>query len=155
ERPTIGAYLQIGRKVDAGRVDLLSLPRFSTARDKVEREIKRAQDEDDERFAEITRAASGGPPVARSDEVILCEDFLKWAPAYRGERFNFLHFDLPYGIDADGFNQGSAPAHGGYADTPETYRELCNCFITHLDRFCTDSAHIVFWFSMENYEWTF
>src|SRR5262249_35190916 len=62
--------------------------------------------------------------------------------------------DFPYGIGADTFNQGSAPAHGCYDDTPETYRGLVNCLLSNLDRLCADSAHLLFWFSMKNYSET-
>jgi hypothetical protein len=151
ERPTIGAYFQISREVDAGNLELLSHPKLSTARGIVERKIERAAAADDERFSEITRDAFAGRSLAKSDETILHEDFLKWAPSYEGPRVNFLHCDFPYGIGADTFNQGAAPAHGGYDDTLETNRRLVSCLLTHLDRFCADSAHLLFWFSMENY----
>ena len=31
--------------------------------------------------------------------------------------FNFIHCDFPYGINADGFDQGSAAEMGGYEDS--------------------------------------
>ena len=53
------------------------------------------------------------------DETILSEDFNVWAPAYHGQRSNFLHVDFPWGVGADKFGQSSAPVHGDYDDRPE------------------------------------
>jgi hypothetical protein len=41
--------------------------------------------------------------------------------------------------------------HGGYDDSPEVYWELLQAFRDNLDNFCAESAHLMFWFSMDNY----
>jgi hypothetical protein len=82
-------------------------------------------------------------------------DFCKWVKTYKGLPFNFLHCDFPYGINNHKRNQGNAiPALGGYDDSPETYWRLIEALCTNLDRICAESAHIMFWFSMHNYQAT-
>lgn len=155
-RQMITNYLELAAELKSGNkalVDALGRDpklKLSKALNVIENDRSRKKAADDERFKDSLRPADA-PPRAES---ILQTSFLEWAPAYRGPRFNLLHVDFPYGIGADSFNQGSAPSHGGYDDTPDTYRALCNCLITNLERFCDDSAHILFWFSMEYYNET-
>jgi DNA modification methylase len=47
--------------------------------------------------------------------------------------------------------QGSGSAHGTYEDTPEIYWSLVDTLLAHLDNFCEESAHLLFWFSMDYY----
>jgi ParB/RepB/Spo0J family partition protein len=79
-------------------------------------------------------------------------DFLQWLETYEGPKFNFIHCDFPYGINADQMQQGySVGEHGGYTDTPETYFRLLDQFVEHHDKFVAESAHLIFWFSMRYY----
>lgn len=85
-------------------------------------------------------------------ESIINADFCEWAKTYTGDKFNFLHCDFPYGIDTDKRQQGNKVAiYGGYEDTSENYWRLVKALCDNLDRICTESAHIMFWFSMHNY----
>lgn len=89
------------------------------------------------------------PPRVTTTESLLRADFLEWAPEYSGPRFNFLHCDFPYGIDAFG-----GPMSGrseSYGDSSDIYWELIRCLCTNLDRLLLPSAHVMFWFSMEHY----
>jgi hypothetical protein len=86
------------------------------------------------------------------DRGIITADFCEWAETYTGPKFNFLHCDFPYGINANKRHQGNSPAvHGGYDDSEETYWTLLKALCKNLDRICADSAHIMFWFSMHYY----
>jgi hypothetical protein len=82
---------------------------------------------------------------------ILCADFTKWAPTYTGEPFNFLHMDLPYGIefnDSSAMSTSAATAQiGTYDDSPEVYWKLLKTLVENRDRLVAPSAHILFWFS--------
>jgi len=80
--------------------------------------------------------------------------FLEWAPNYAGPRFNFIHCDFPYGIDADKFNQGGAAAHGGYEDSENYYWQLLTCLARNLDRVAAPSCHLILLFSMKFYSQT-
>lgn len=88
---------------------------------------------------------------------IIHESFLSWAPTYVGPRFNLIHCDFPYGIGV--FRPGGHIGLGGtaqaeYGDTQEIYVQLLDCLLSNLDRILSHSAHLVFWFSMDFYEYT-
>lgn len=140
--------LQVACEMAAGNKMVIDAPLFSTARGIVQRAESR---KDDEALAAITRRAPLPGQGADEPDSIIVADFNEWAVDYRGPRFNFLHCDFPYGIGAGGFNQGSASSHGGYSDTEEDYWRLCSTLAANLNTLCTESAHIMFWFSMHYY----
>jgi len=78
-------------------------------------------------------------------------NFHEWSAQPRQTKFNFIHCDFPYGIDATKIGQSAAKTHGGYEDEAETYWKLLETFRTNLDNFCAPSAHMIFWFSMNYY----
>jgi ParB/RepB/Spo0J family partition protein len=145
---TVGEKIKVARELLNGNGMVKDAPRYSTAIGIVRRAESR---KDDEALAALTKR----PPVPGEDEAspdsILVADFNEWAPEYRGPKFNFLHCDFPYGIDANKFNQGSATLHGGYSDTEEEYWILLHTLAANLNTLCTESAHIMFWFSMHYY----
>jgi ParB family chromosome partitioning protein len=135
--------------VVSGNPRVIEAPKYSTAKGITERTSAR---KDEEALIQLRAVANIAKPLEGEEiESVLNTSFLEWAPAYDGPRFNFIHCDFPYGIGADSFNQGSAPTHGGYADTDSTYWNLVNCLTRNLDRLTTESCHFMFWFSMHNY----
>ncbi len=83
-----------------------------------------------------------------SSNLIVVADFNEWAPAYNGPKFNLIHCDFPYGINAhksEGQSDSSLNVH--YDDSPDIYWTLFKTLSVHLDNFCTESAHMIFWFS--------
>ena len=84
----------------------------------------------------------------------LHEDFAEWAQSYQGPKFNFIHCDFPYGVNADKHNMGAAAAFGGYEDSLDVYWSLLNVLHDNLDRIASESAHLMFWFSMDYYSQT-
>lgn len=86
---------------------------------------------------------------------ILNDDFALWAQEYQGPKFNLIHCDFPYGVGMDKSDQGSGDSYGTYEDTPEIYWSLIDTLLNNLDNFCDQSAHLVFWFSMDYYQDTF
>jgi len=42
---------------------------------------------------------------------------------------------------------------GRYDDSPELFENLLRCFVKHQEKFCADSAHLIFWLSMKNFDW--
>lgn len=101
-------------------------------------------------------------------ESILNEDFRLWAPHYAGPKFNFIHCDFPYGINAfDGSQAAAGTASSSdmgpgvkahqkllYDDSPESYWSLIECLCRNLDRLMAHSGHLLFWFSMKYYHET-
>lgn len=89
-----------------------------------------------------------------ADELILQRDFLEWAPSYDGRRFNFGHFDFPFGINHHSSGFGSMHQWQHYLDTSDLYWALCTCLLENLDRLFFPSAHFIFWLSMKYYSQT-
>jgi ParB family chromosome partitioning protein len=125
--------------------EILELPKFSTAFDKTTRNRKRR----DEAWLQGILGTKG------KSKTIINADFCEWVKTYDGPKFNFLHCDFPYGIRADKRHQGSSvEVHGGFDDSPKLYFHLLEVLCDNLNKLCTDSAHIMFWFSMKHYEKT-
>lgn len=141
--------IKVAREALAGNEMVLNAERFSTARGIVQRAESR---KDDEALAAIgPRPKVSGDTTEAIQDSILCADFNEWAGTYTGPRFNFIHCDFPYGINANKFNQGSASLHGGYSDTEDDYWRLVTTLVANEDRLFGESAHIMFWFSMDYY----
>jgi len=150
EHSTVSVKINLAEELIARNPRIIEAPKLSTARGIMERAEARR---DDESILQIRKMLQVKPEEEEPDAVIN-RDFLSWAPTYDGPKFNFVHCDFPFGIGADSFNQGSAPTHGGYADTEETYWNLCKCLTGNLRRLTTDSCHFMLWFSMHFYTQT-
>ena len=82
-------------------------------------------------------------------------DFNEWAPKYDGPKFNFIHCDFPYGIDADNQQQGgNVSVLGGYADDLGVYRQLLSTLHSAMDNVVAESAHLIFWYSFKHHRIT-
>lgn len=90
-------------------------------------------------------------PATSQEAPLINADFIEWASTYSGPRFNLIHCDFPYGINADSHAQGAAKSMGGYEDGKDVYFRLLDTLIKHGSRFIAESAHLVFWFSMDYY----
>lgn len=153
KRNTVSDHISVAKALPENEM-VAAAPEYSTARGIVTRAKERkAADE----LATI-RAPKQDPqinpaalPPKPTEGPIINVDFLDWAPAYTGIPFNFGHFDFPYGINADKFDQGAAKSHGGYADSEELYWRLCQCLGKHKAKLFGESAHLLFWFSMKHY----
>lgn len=151
-QPSIVKKLMVARELAAGNSMVLEAPKYSTAHRLISRQESRKDEEALLAIQPRPKTGEGGETVA--PDVILCADFNRWAPGYDGPRFNFLHCDFPYGINANQFNQGAAASHGGYSDTTTDYWQLLNTLADNLDHVCSESCHIMFWFSMHYYQET-
>lgn len=87
------------------------------------------------------------PAITPSENSILQQSFLEWAPAYSDEPFNLIHCDFPYGVNVFGGPWSGKTATSGYDDSPHIYDELIHCLCENLDRVMAHSGHIVFWLS--------
>lgn len=88
-------------------------------------------------------ATTSGPTPFR------CTDFNQFATNYTGTPFNFLHCDFPYGVNADKHNGGAASSFGGYSDTADVYWNLLDSLGNAMDTLVSESAHMMFWYSMD------
>ena len=145
---TLSEKLAVASEVSKGNKAVAEAPKYSTARGLVARAAERRQSAEVSQILEIQE-------IKRS-RFVLNEDFLQWAPAYSGQKFNFIHCDFPYGINADKQQQGYGPGgHGEYSDTPEDYWFLVASLLQNWDRLAQEQCHLMFWFSMEFYHETF
>jgi ParB-like nuclease domain len=85
------------------------------------------------------------------EENVLCLNFIKWAKAYNGPRFNFIHCDFPYGKKVFGGEWGGKGAEEEfkYDDEREVYWDLCRALCEGRDKLFTSSAHLMFWTSAD------
>lgn len=142
----VSEKIKVARELESGNALVVNAPRLSTAKGIVRRAESRKADAE-----ALAIIAPTTIEPERPSGPIINADFNEWAPAYTGPKFNFIHCDFPYGINADKFNQGAASLHGGYADTEDTYWRLCETMAAYLDRIAAPSAHFMFWFSMKYY----
>jgi len=90
------------------------------------------------------------PTKEKNLPFVHCE-FDDWATDYSGKKFNFIHCDFPYGINAGKHNSGAAKHFGGYEDSEDVYWDLLYTLGLAMHNVVADSAHMMFWFSMDYY----
>lgn len=162
-RRLIADRLMVQKELASGNPLVTEAPKFSVARGIAVRQKERRESSELEKTAPPPIPEPEGTPdfaaLSVSEEVeeshsgyILNESFNDWAPHYDGKKFNLIHCDFPYGVNADKFNQGSAAAHGGYKDDAETYWQLLDTLCNYIDNIAAESCHLIFWFSMDYYE---
>lgn len=164
----ISSRLAVAEELQRGNKLVAESPKLSTAKGIVKRQNeRRAAAETSQLMAmvnpkpkkeqpngssqETSLTSSGGESAATGTGFILNEDFNTWAESFDGERFNLIHCDFPYGVGMHKSDQGSGDSYGTYEDTPDIYWALVDTLLAHLDNFCEDSAHLIFWFSMDYY----
>lgn len=151
-RQHIDNQLKAARELQSGNEKVKSAERLSTAVGVISRAEERKRDS---QLAKLFERTSTPPPGEQAQEVkstipyVVCADFIKWAADYRGDKFNFLHCDFPYGIGIDESDQAGGATRGAYRDTYETYVGLLEALAVNIDNILSPSAHIIFWFSME------
>lgn len=148
DQAEVSRNLALAKEITSGNDKIASADKASTAMNILKRKKER------ERTSTLA-AIDGEKPDAKRVP-LLHADFHEWASAYTGIKFNLLHCDFPYGVNADKQQQGSNTAmHGGYADGPEVYYKLLDTFEMAMSNVVADHAHLIFWFSMDYYQLTF
>jgi hypothetical protein len=141
-RRRVQAILHVGEEIASGNERVADAPKFSTAEGIVRRARERRLEE------AVAGLHEAPPPTEDETESILNVDFHDWTLMHVSPRFNFIHCDFPYGIGADTFVQGAAPAHGGYEDSRSTWEALMESLAHATKYHTTPSAHLMFWFAM-------
>jgi len=153
----ISRNIAVAQEILSGNERVATADKFSVARNIVERNSERKKASALIGAESVLSSALGieqptAPPVPVVP--ILNADFHKWQESYDGPRFNCLHCDFPYGINvADAPRQNSA-IRDHYEDSADTYYSLLNRLGLAMDNVVADSAHMIFWFSMDYYETT-
>jgi len=172
-RSWVSALLRVGEDIDNPRI--AAMPTVNTALNTLRRQDERragdainsivsaAPDAFDKvpkgiptEPAPTLSTTPSAPVVPKSEPLspIIHTSFAEWLRTYKGERFNFLHCDFPYGVNLFDGEYGAASGDKHYEDTPEVYFQLIDLLAENLDRVLGYSAHVMFWFSMEHYEAT-
>lgn len=145
---TVGQKRDVARELTDGNTRIAEAPKFSVARGIVQRAKERKQNS----VVENVIATVNNEPVPERIVPLIHADFNEWAPAYDGPKFNFIHCDFPYGVNADKHAQGAASAFGGYSDSEDVYWRLVQSLATAMGNVVAESAHLMFWFSMDFYQ---
>lgn len=143
----VGHRRAVAKELLAGNERVKAAPKYSTARGIVERETARRKAS----VVSSIEAAVAPEVVQKKVPPLLNEDFHVWASAYTSRPFNFIHCDFPYGVAMHKSDQGAGAAHGTYADSPDVYWALLDTLRQAMDNVVADSAHLMFWFSMDYY----
>lgn len=161
-KSSIGNYITVAEQMENPMVK--EADKFSTALNAARRIKERKQASAKQDLAKsIDTLFSANPAVPTAPKAepeppraeVIQADFCEWVKTYSGPKFNLIHCDFPYGINTgDKSGQSAAKITGSYDDGPEVYRKLLSYFINHTDRFVDESAHLIFWFSMNFFEET-
>lgn len=89
-----------------------------------------------------------------AEESILQTDFISWVKTYKGQPFNLIHCDFPYGINVFAGNYSGRHSSATYDDKPDVYWTLLDALCDNLDKIMSASGHLMFWFSMDYYNET-
>lgn len=159
---SIAKYLRIAQDLHTDRI--AKAPTMATAYNLLSRVDERRIGDAMSDIAELGAAAfakaqpSSNPatpdepipaPIPSPTESILEQNFLLWAPEYSGPKFNLIHCDFPYGIDYNAGPMSGSEKWETYSDGEDVYWNLIHTLCTHLDKFCTASAHMMFWLSAD------
>jgi ParB/RepB/Spo0J family partition protein len=153
---TISKYIAVAKELESGNEKVLNAERYSQAQTITEKVLARRRTEIVSRaIAESAGVGTDAPaPTPAPAAPLLNVDFIEWAREYRGDPFNFLHCDFPYGVNMTGSGQGANAVFGEYADDADIYWKLINALAENLNNLVAPSAHMMFWFSMDNYSET-
>lgn len=169
----VNRKLEVARAIIGGNTKVSTCEGIQGAYNIIDRDKKRAQTAEMEKFitAEVAHEEGvdlsfsqddlrpehevpGQEPYTEVADLIVCADFKKWVVEYDGLPFNFIHCDFPYGIGHDTSAQGKSEQYGAYEDSEEIYWELLDVLIENKEKLLGSAGHIMFWFAMKFYERT-
>lgn len=146
-KQSVSQHLDVASALTNDRV--AGAEKFSVASNIVRRNNERARTSVLKTVTDIFKA----PEEVASAEAppIQLANFHEWQETYAGPKFNLIHCDFPYGINvADAPRQNSA-IKDYYEDTPDTYWALVSRLSRAMENVIADSAHLIFWYSMDYY----
>lgn len=149
----VGKKISVAKELAKGNVLVANADKLSTAINITEREqSRRAANVASNIEVDVTDLTGTETPVTPKRKAPLINtDFIEWADAYTGRPFNFLHCDFPYGVDINRSGQAATKEFGTYADSEDIYWQLLDCLGRNMGSLVAESAHLMFWFSMDFY----
>jgi ParB family chromosome partitioning protein len=149
----VSKHISVATEIAAGNEKVANADKFSVARNIVERNNDRrktsALSEADRTISSVlgSEASEPEPPQV---PILNC-NFHQFQEAYDGPRYNLIHCDFPYGINvADAPRQNSALVDH-YDDSADVYWSLVDRLRFAMANLVAESAHLIFWFSMDKY----
>jgi ParB/RepB/Spo0J family partition protein len=151
----ISKHIAVAEEILNGNEKVATADKFSVARNIVERNNER------KKTTALTNIDAGissalGTELAKPEvkiPILNC-DFHQFQQVYDGPKYNLIHCDFPYGINvADSPRQNSAIVDH-YDDSADVYWGLCDRLGCAMHNLVAESAHLIFWFSMEKYQMT-
>ena len=151
-RVAVTEHITVAKELAAGNELVLKADKFSTAKNIVVRENTRkllsAESQADSAISSMLGVAPDPKPSERPVPLINA-DFHEWASAYCEAPFNFIHCDFPYGVNMHKSGQGANKEYGSYADSKDVYWDLLDTLALAMSNVVADSAHLMFWYSMD------
>lgn len=166
----VSNYLAVAKALREGVKLVTDAPQLSVAVGVVSRLNQRKSADEMEKLNAIIRPAASVPEQISITELegldlslaeedvdddidvpLQLADFRVWAPAYTGPRFNLFHCDFPYGIRVDAQPQAAGKRFGAYDDSKDIFLALLDTLAASMDNVVAESAHMIFWFSMNYY----
>lgn len=140
----------VGEALEKGDARVAAAPKYSTALNVVTRARER------QRSSALDNIVRTEAPELIPNEApkapLINADFTEWAANYDGPLFNFIHCDFPYGVNAHKQAQGTnLLQYGGYEDSADVYWSLVQTLREAMENVVAESAHLMFWFSMDYY----
>lgn len=152
---TVSRKLMVAKALKEGNPLVASAATYSTALGIVER--AQARKSADATRTIMTDALKVITPEAQPQAPqipLLHTSFAEWLATYSGPQFNLIHCDFPYGVGMHDSDQGSGDGFGTYQDTKDVYLRLLFELGKAMKTVVADSAHLIFWFSMDYYQET-
>ena len=156
-----GRKVQIANEIINGNEAVISADKYSVARNLTIRKAERASANQQSNALAALAVSSGEADTIEEGKAqvekrsipLKCTDFILWQQKYKGPKFNLIHCDFPYGINAGNQQQGTNTAmHGEYEDDAGTYYQLIEVLAQAMENVVDESAHLIFWFSPLYYE---
>lgn len=94
------------------------------------------------------------PEPIKKTAPLINEDFHDWAAAYCETKFNLIHCDFPYGINVADSPRQNSGIQEYYEDSKDVYFNLLDTLEMAMSNVVSESAHLIFWFSMDYYQVT-
>lgn len=91
-------------------------------------------------------------PAVSPPDPILNIDLQEWITSYSGDKFTFLHLDLPYDVQYQNYAHSVTSSKEDYNHVG--FFPLLDTILDNLDKIASYSSHLMVWFGMEFYQKT-
>lgn len=154
----VNRHVSVAKEILSGNERVAKADKFTMALNLVTREAERRRDsvldeiEVKASAVQVDKEPGEAPP--KKVPPLIHDDFHEWAAGYTGTPFNLLHCDFPYGINVADSPRQNSGIQEFYEDSKDVYFALLDTLAMAMSNVVADSAHMIFWFSMDYYQVT-